>query len=65
MVRTDIRMMNELKRLGGLQKHLYSQMNENMTQELSRQFSEVLVSITTAINALDMAPVAAEEIKPE
>lgn len=63
MVRTDIRMMNELKRLGGLQKHLYSQMHETMTTELSRQFSDVLTGIVVAINALDMTPVPAEEIK--
>lgn len=62
-VRTDIRMMNELLRLGGLQKHLYLQMQENMTTELSRQFSEVLTSITKAINALDMTPVPAEDLK--
>lgn len=63
MVRTDIRMMNELLRLGGLQKHLFNQMQSNMTTELSRQFSEVLTSITHAINALDMTPVPAESIK--
>lgn len=61
-VRTDIRMMNELLRLGGLQKHLYTQMQENMTTELSRQFSEVLTSIKHAINTMDMRPVPAEEI---
>lgn len=63
MVRTDIRMMNELLRLGGLQKHLYTQMQASMTTELSRQFSEVLSSIVTAVNALDMTPVPAEDIK--
>jgi hypothetical protein len=63
MVRTDIRMMNELKRLGGLQKYLYTQMQETMTTELSRQYSEVLSRIVTAINALDMTPVPAEDIK--
>lgn len=62
-VRTDIRMMNELKRLGGLQKHLYTQMQEQMTTEISRQFSEVLSGIVTAINALDMTPVEAKEIE--
>lgn len=62
-VRTDIRMMNEIKRLGGLQKHLYTQMQEGMTTELSRQFSEVLVEIARALNALDMTPVDAKEIK--
>lgn len=63
MVRTDIRMMNELKRLGGLQKHIFTQMSETMTTELSRQFSDVLVGIADALNALDMTPVPAEEIK--
>ncbi|HEY2452189.1 MAG TPA: plasmid mobilization protein MobA [Scandinavium sp.] len=63
MVRTDIRMMNELKRLGGLQKYLYTQMQATMTTELSRQYSEVLSGIVTAINALDMTPVPAEDIK--
>lgn len=62
-VRTDIRMMNELLRLGGLQKHLYTQMQQNMTAELSQQFSEVLTSIKHAINALDMTPVPVEDIK--
>jgi len=63
MVRTDIRMMNELKRLGGLQKHLYSQMQDGMTTELSRQYSEVLTSIVSAINLMDMTPLPAEEVK--
>lgn len=62
-VRTDIRMMNELLRLGGLQKHLFNQMQQNMTTELSLQFSEVLTSIKLAINALDMTPVPAEDMK--
>lgn len=61
-VRTDIRMMNEVKRLGGLQKHLFTQMEKTMTTELSRQFSDVLVAITQTLNALDMTPVPAEEI---
>lgn len=63
MVRTDIRMMKELLRLGGLQKHLYNQMKEGMTVDLSRQFSEVLSSITIAINSLDMTPTSAENLK--
>lgn len=62
-VRTDIRMMNELLRLGGLQKHLFTQMQANMTTELSHQFSEVLTSIKHAINALDMTPVPVEDMK--
>ncbi|CAO95039.1 plasmid mobilization protein MobA [Erwinia tasmaniensis] len=63
MVRTDIRMMKELLRLGGLQKHLYTQMQQSMTTELSHQFSEVLTSIKHAINELDMTPVPAEDLK--
>ena len=62
-VRTDIRMMNELLRLGGLQKHLFTQMQASMTTELSHQFSEVLVSIKHAINAMDMTPVPVEDMK--
>lgn len=63
LVRTDVRMMNEIKRLGGLQKHLYTQMQEGMTTELSRQFSDVLVEIAKALNALDMTPVDTKEFK--
>ncbi|WP_033792507.1 plasmid mobilization protein MobA [Pantoea septica] len=63
LVRTDIRMMNELKRLGDLQRHLYTQMQEQMTTELRHQFSEVLSGIVTAINALDLTPVDAKELK--
>lgn len=62
-VRTDQRMINELLRLGGLQKHLYTQLRENMTTELSQQFSEVLTTIKNTINNLDMTPVAVEDIK--
>lgn len=62
VVRTDIRMMNELLRLGGLQKHLFTQMQSHMTTDLSRQFSEVLTCIAHAINALDMTPVPAEDM---
>lgn len=59
VTRTDLKLMNELLRLGGLQKHLFNQMQEGMTTDLSRQFSEVLVAIKTAVNALDLqqAPV--------
>ena len=54
MTRTDQRLMNELLRLGGLQKHLFNQMQDNMTTELSKQFSEVLVEVKKAIIALDL-----------
>lgn len=53
-VRTDIKLMNELLRLGGLQKHLYNEMKTQMTPELSRQYSDVLVEIKKAIVALDI-----------
>lgn len=56
VTRTDDKLMRELLRLGGLQKHLYTQMQEGMTTELSRQFSEVLVDLKKAINALDLQP---------
>lgn len=49
---TDIRMINELLRLGGLQKHLYNQMQSHMTPELSKQFSEVLVALKKAVVAI-------------
>lgn len=54
VTRTDTKLMGELLRLGGLQKHLYNQMQEGMTTELSRQFSEVLVEVKKAIIALDL-----------
>jgi type III secretion system FlhB-like substrate exporter len=54
MTRTDTRLMNELLRLGGLQKHLYTQMQNSMTPELSKQFSEVLIEVKKAIVALDL-----------
>ena len=54
VTRTDQRLMNELLRLGGLQKHVFNQMQDNMTTELSKQFSEVLVEVKKAIIALDL-----------
>lgn len=54
VTRTDQRLMNELLRLGGLQKHLFNQMQDNMTTDLSKQFSEVLVEVKKAIIALDL-----------
>lgn len=50
----DVKLMKELLRLGGLQKHLYTQMQEHMTTELSKQFSDVLVEIKKAILALGL-----------
>ncbi|WP_426154150.1 plasmid mobilization protein MobA [Pseudomonas sp. DC3000-4b1] len=54
MTRTDTRLMTELLRLGGLQKHLYTQMQSGMTTELSKQFSDVLVEIKKAVVGLDL-----------
>lgn len=54
VTRTDAKLIGELLRLGGLQKHLYNQMQESMTTELSRLFSEVLVEVKKAIIALDL-----------
>lgn len=60
MTRTDTKLMSELLRLGGLQKHLYSEMKLGMTSELSRQFSDVLVAIKKAIISLDMGLVSSD-----
>lgn len=62
MVRTDLKLMNELLRLGGLQKHLYNEMRDKMTTEISHQFSDVLVEIKRAIIALDLNNVPASEV---
>lgn len=59
MTRTDIKLLNELLRLGGLQKHLFNQMQDSMTTELSKQYSDVLVAIKVAIVALDLNVVPA------
>jgi len=52
--KTDNTLKKELLRLGGLQKHLYLQMREGMSTELSKAFADTLVSIRVAINALDL-----------
>lgn len=54
--------MNELLRLGGLQKHLYNEMRSQMTPELSRQFSDVLVEIRKAIVALDIGVTPSDRV---
>ena len=61
VTRTDTRLMNELLRLGGLQKHLYNEMRSSMTTELSQQFSEVLVALKKAVIAIDLQAVPAGE----
>ncbi|ECC9721770.1 ribbon-helix-helix protein, CopG family [Salmonella enterica] len=61
-VRTDVRLMNELLRLGGLQKHLYNEMRLQMTPELSRQFADVLVEIRKAVVALDIGVIPSDRV---
>lgn len=43
----DTRQMNEILKLGGLQKHLYSEMQKQgmMTAELSKQFADTLAAL--------------------
>lgn len=52
---TDKKLMGELLKLGGLQKHLFNQMQDCMTTELSKQFSELLVAIKKAVVAIDLS----------
>ncbi len=54
--------MNELLRLGGLQKHLYNEMRLQMTPELSRQFADVLVEIRKAVVALDIGVIPSDRV---
>ena len=54
VAKTDTHLKMELARLGGLQKHLYLQMQAGMTAELSKEFADTLVSIRVAIAALDL-----------
>lgn len=61
VTRTDKRLMAELLRLGGLQKHLHNQMQTCMTTELSKQFSEVLVALKKAVIQLDLQTVPVGE----
>ena len=64
VTRTDQRLMNELLRLGGLQKHLYNQMQDGMTTELSKQFSEALVALKKAVLQIDLQAVpVGDEVK--
>jgi hypothetical protein len=52
---TDKKLMGELLQLGGLQKHLFNQMQAGMTTDLSKQFSDVLVAIKKAVIAIDLS----------
>lgn len=63
MTRTDQRLLSELLRLGGLQKHLYTQMQNGMTTELSKQFSETLVALKRAVLHMDLQAVPVGEQK--
>lgn len=51
----DTRQMNEILKLGGLQKHLYTEMQKQgiMTTELSKQFSETLTALQVALLKFD------------
>lgn len=52
---TDKKLMGELLQLGGLQKHLFNQMQVGMTTDLSKQFADVLVAIKKAVIAIDLS----------
>jgi hypothetical protein len=52
---TDKKLMGELLQLGGLQKHLFNQMQAGMTTDLSKQFADVLVAIKKAVIAIDLS----------
>jgi hypothetical protein len=52
---TDKKLMGELLQLGGLQKHLFNQMQQGMTTEISKQFADVLVAIKKAVLAIDLS----------
>lgn len=52
---TDKKLMGELLQLGGLQKHLFKQMQAGMTTDLSKQFADVLVAIKKAVIAIDLS----------
>ncbi|HGM5420634.1 TPA: plasmid mobilization protein MobA [Serratia liquefaciens] len=49
--RGDVDQMKALLKLGGLQKHLYSEMQRSgmMTPEMSKQYADVLTQIKIAI----------------
>jgi hypothetical protein len=51
----DTRQMNEILKLGGLQKHLYTEMQKQgmMTPELSRQFAQTLTLLQVALLKFD------------
>ena len=54
--KVDEHVINELRRLGGLQKHLFNQ-GEG---ELSKEYSQVLVEITKAISRIARSELSEE-----
>lgn len=52
--KTDTKLIMELQRLGGLQKHLFNEGRGNVSDVFSKQYSEVLVAIKKAIISIDM-----------
>ncbi len=64
--KVDTKLIMELQRLGGLQKHLFNEGRGNVSEKFSKEYSEVLVAIKKAIIGIDMGldPYAAEREKP-
>jgi Ribbon-helix-helix protein, copG family. len=54
----ETKMINELLRLGGLQKHLHNRLRDQMTPELSNELSQVNREIKTAIVAIRLRQVS-------
>ncbi|HEY3591125.1 MAG TPA: plasmid mobilization protein MobA [Buttiauxella sp.] len=52
--KTDTKLIMELQRLGGLQKHLFNEGRGNVSDVFSKQYAEVLVAIKKAIISIDM-----------
>lgn len=50
----DTEMIMELRRLGGLQKHLFNEGRGNVSEVFSKEYSEVLVAIKKAIISIDL-----------
>lgn len=52
--KTDTKLIMELQRLGGLQKHLFNEGRGNVSEVFSKEYSEVLIAIKKAIIGIDM-----------
>ncbi|WP_338019894.1 plasmid mobilization protein MobA [Rahnella ecdela] len=52
--KTDTKLIMELQRLGGLQKHLFNQGRGSVSDKFSKEYSGVLVAIRRAIIGIDM-----------